>query len=389
MRKNIKICKRCILDETVPNIQFNKNGTCNYCELHDILDKAFPNNDNGKKLLEAMFFKIKENGKNNKYDCVVGISGGVDSTYLIHLAKEHGLRPLAVHIDNGWNSEISISNIKNTVEKLDVDLYTSVIDWKEMKDILRSFLKASYPWADGPTDMALVSLLYKVAKEKGIKKILVGNNFRTEGKQPTEWTYVDNRIVRNIHKTHGEITTLKSYPHFSIFDLVKYEIFAGIKMIKPLYFIDYDKEKTKKFITKEYGWKDYGGHHHESIFTRFIIGYWLPKKFDIDKRKITFSAQIRSGLRKRSQALNELGTLPYPKKQMDLDKKYIIKKLGFSDKEFREILESPNKSFRSFPSYYNLYRHFGKLKGFIFNIFEMKPMMAYDLPKYENMNNRT
>lgn len=382
MNKELKICKRCVLDETVPGIEFNENGECNYCELHDNLSEAFPNDERGQKALEKMFEKIKKDGKGNEFDCVVGISGGVDSTYLIHLAKSCGLRPLAVHVDNGWNSEISVSNIKNSIEKLSVDLYTYVIDWNEMKDILRSLMYASYPWADGPTDVALVSALYRIASKNNIKNILVGNNFRTEGRQPIEWTHVDARIIRFIQKKFGKIKKLKSYPSLSNVDLFKYEVLSGIKMLKPLYYLDYDKKKAKEFVTKEYGWKDYGGHHHESIFTRYIIGYWLPQKFGIDKRKITFSAQIRSGLRNREDALRELQELPYDRKQIELDEEYVIKKLGFPKEEYKSILELENKSFRDYPSYYGFYEQVNKyLKG-IYKIFGMKPMMAFGLPSY-------
>lgn len=383
MKKVYKICKRCVLDDSVPDIEFNEEGECNYCELHDKLSEAFPNGERGKMILDEMFEEIKIDGEGKEYDCVVGISGGVDSTYLIHLAKSYGLRPLAVHVDNGWNSEISVSNIKNSIEKLSVDLYTYVIDWNEMKDILKSFMRASYPWADGPTDVALISALYKVAKENGVKNILVGNNFRTEGRQPSEWTHVDGRIIKHIQKKYGTIKKLKSYPNLSNLDLFNYEILSGIKMVKPLYYLDYDKEKTKKFISKEYGWEDYGGHHHESIFTRYIIGSWLPEKFGIDKRKITFSAQVRSGLRDRDQALEELKEFAYDKKKIELDKKYIIEKLGFSKDEYEEILKSKNSSFKDFPSYYGLYENIGKYLKFVYKVFRMKPMMAFDLPTYK------
>lgn len=383
MKREQKVCKRCVLDRSVPDIEFDAKGECNYCELHNMLCEAFPNDERGQATLEEMFKKIKLAGDGKEYDCVIGISGGVDSTYLIHLAKSYGLRPLAVHVDNGWDSEISVNNIKNSIEKLSVDLYTYVIDWREMKDILKSFIKASYIWADAPTDVALVAALYKVAAENKIKHILVGNNFRTEGRQPTEWTHVDFKVINYIHKKFGTIKKLESYPNLSNIDLFKYEFLLGIKMVKPLYFIDYDKEKAKKLVTEKYGWKDYGGHHHESIFTRFIIGYWLPVKFNADKRKITFSAQVRSGLRTREQALKELKELPYSQKQMDLDMEYVIKKLGFTKEEFENIMKSENKTFRDFPSSFELYERIGKSLKFIFDIFGTRPMMAFKLPSYK------
>lgn len=387
MNKQIRICKRCVLDESIPDIEFNEKGICNYCELHDKLTKAFPNDERGKRILEEMFANMRSAGKGKEYDCLVGISGGVDSTYLIHLAKSYGLRPLAVHVDNGWNSEISVSNIRNSIEKLNVDLYTYVIDWREMKDILKAFMKASYSWADGPTDVALVSALYRVAKEKGIKSILVGNDFHTEGRQPTEWTYIDGRIINYIHKKYGLIKSYHSFPNMTIFNLLNFEFFSKIKMVKPLYFLKYDKAEAKKFAAKEYGWKDYGGHHHESIFTRFIVGYWLPIKCGIDKRKITFSAQIRSGLKQRSLALNELKELPYSQKQMNLDKEYIIKKLGFSEEEFEELMKSKNRTYKDFPSYNALYKNIGKYMKFVYKVFKMRPMMAFNLPSYKTKNN--
>jgi N-acetyl sugar amidotransferase len=379
----MRICKRCVLDGKVPEIEFNSDGECNYCELHDRLSEAFPNDVRGKEILEEMFTRFKKQGEGKEYDCVVGVSGGVDSTYLIHLAKSYGLRPLAVHVDNGWNSEISVSNIKNSIEKLNVDLITYVIDWNEMKDVLKSFVKASYAWADGPTDIALVSALYRIAKENGVKNILVGNNFRTEGRQPTEWTHIDARVINHIHKRFGSIKKLKSFPNLSILDLFMYEFLYSIKMVKPLYFLDYDKGKAKELVTKDYGWKDYGGHHHESIFTRFIIGYWLPQKFGIDKRKITFSAQIRTGLRDREQALEELKELPYDENKMNQDKEYVIKKLGFSEEEFKTILKLPNTTYKDYPSYNSFFNFIGKYLKFIYKIFGVKPMMAFDLPSYE------
>ncbi len=380
----MKICKRCILDEQVPQIEFNKKGICNYCELHDNLSKAFPNDiEKGKPILEAMFNNFKKKQKGNKYDCIIGVSGGVDSIYLLHIAKSYGLNPLAVHIDNGWDTEISKNNIKNILEKLSVDLYTYSIDWEDMKDVLKSFLKASYPWADGPTDIALLSALYKVAKQHNVRNILVGNNFRTEGKQPTEWTHIDSRIVKHICKKFGKKKSLKSFPNLSIYDMFKYEFIYKIKINKPLYYLDYDKEKAKKIITEKYNWQDYGGHHHESILTRFIIGFWLPQKFGIDKRKITFSAQVRSGYRNRNQALQEIKDLPYDKKKMQEDKINITKRLGFSKEEFEDILNSSNKSFRDFPSNYKFYQFITKHTKFVYKMFGTKPMIAFELPSYK------
>jgi len=376
MKKNVKICKKCIMDSSTPDFYLDKNGICNYCKLRDQLEIAFPNNKQGQKELSNLFKKIRLDGKNKKYDCIIGVSGGTDSTYLLHLAKKQHLKPLAVHLDNGWNSEISTNNLKRTLDKLKIDLDTHVVYWPEMKDILLSFLKASLPWADGPTDIAIVSNLYKQALKHKIKYILVGNNFRTEGKQPDAWTHIDGRQLLYIQKHFGT-KKLKTFPNLTASNLIYYGI-KKIKMIKPLYYIPYNKNEVKKFITKEYGWQDYGEHHHESIFTRFIIGCWLPQKFNIDKRKVTYSALIRSGEMKRYDALKKIKELPYDKKRIEEDKQYIIKKLGINEKEFIKIWNKPNKKFTDFPSYYPFYKKFQKIIDFfLFKILPNKPLMSF------------
>ncbi|HRZ19212.1 MAG TPA: N-acetyl sugar amidotransferase [Candidatus Dojkabacteria bacterium] len=381
----MQICKKCVLDANIPEIEFSQEGVCNYCELHDNLSNAFPNDETGKASITKIFEDIKKKGRRQKYDCLVGISGGVDSVYLLGLVKSHGLNPLAVHIDNGWNSKISDKNIVNIIKILKVDSVKYVIDKSEMNDVLRSFMSASYAWADGPTDIALLSVLYKTAKDYGIKRILVGNNFRTEGRQPTEWTHIDGKILDFIHKKYGSIKELKSFKNLSLWDLFKYEFLYGIKIIKPLYYIDYDKAKAKKEIEKKYNWKDYGGHHHESVFTRFIIGCWLPKKCNIDKRKITFSAQVRSGFRDRKGALEELKELPYSEKLMEEDKQEIIRRLDFTEEEFENIMEKPYTTYKDFPSYNGIYTLVDRYMKFVYNLFGIKPMMAFKLPKYSSV----
>lgn len=382
MKKDIKkICSRCILDETVPDIEFDSKGECNYCKLHDKISEEFPTGKKGEKILEKIVLEIKKEGRNRNFDCIVGVSGGSDSTFLIDLAKSYGLRPLAVHLDNGWNSRISVSNIKKSLEKLNVDLITYVIDWPEIKDILLSFLKASLPWADGPTDIAILSTLYKTAAKENVRYILVGNNFRTEGRQPEPWTHVDGKMISYVTEKFAH-RKLKSFPNLTMTNLVYYGIVKGIKMIRPLCYLDYDKEKAKKDLIKKYDWEDYGGHHHESIFTRFIIGYWLTKKFGIDKRKITYSALIRTGQMKRGEGLKKIAEPPYAPKKMQEDKEYVAKKLGITLKEFEEIFKRPNKTFMDYPSYYPIYQKYGKVVKMIFKyILPWKPLMFFELEK--------
>ncbi len=367
------------MDSSVPDIEFDAGGVCNYCDLHATLDSAFPNDARGARTFDQLVDEIKAKGRNRKYDCVVGVSGGTDSTFLIHLAKERGLRPLAVHLDNGWDSEISVSNIKNALELLDVDLYTHVVEWEEMKDILVSFLKASVPWVDGPTDIAILACLYKTAARYGAKYIWVGNNFRTEGRQPNDWTHCDGRMIRSIHRTFGRLK-LHTFPNLYLSDLLYYGFVRGIKMIRPFYHIQYNKTEAKQLISQRYGWRDYGGHHHESLYTKFAICYWLTRKFGIDKRKVTYSALIRSGEMPRATALARLSEPPYDPKQMEEDKRYVLKKLELSEEDFEVLMARANKQFSDYPSYYPIYQRMRGLTKLVFRtILPWRPMMFYEL----------
>jgi len=203
MLNNHRICSRCILGTTVPDIRFDEKGVCNYCKIHDKFEEKYPLNENGKEKLRELINKIKLKGKNKKYDCVVGISGGTDSTYCLYLIKKMGLRPLAVHLDNGWDSQIAVDNMKKAVEKLGVDLKTIKVDWEEFRDLQISFLKASVPDAEIPTDIAIYSILYRVAAELGVHFVLNGHSFRTEGTAPISWTYMDGKYLESVHKRFG------------------------------------------------------------------------------------------------------------------------------------------------------------------------------------------
>jgi len=348
-----KICSTCIMDDTVPGITFDASGECNYCKIHWALDKEYPKNEIGKQKFNTIIKKIKKAGTGKKYDCIIGVSGGTDSCYLLHLANQHGLKPLAVNLDNGWNSEIAVNNIKKCTAKLNIDLRTYVVDWEEMKDIQIAFLKASLPWADCPTDIAITSSLYKIAAEENIKYILVGADFRTEGKQPSEWTYGDGKLIRFIHKKFGHLR-MKTFPNLEIFDLIYYGFLKGIKNLRPLYYLNYNKDTARTLLERLYDWQYYGGHHLESIYTHFILTYWLPVKFEIDKRKVTFSAQIRSGHRNREEALKELQQAGRDFKNDQEMIGYVIKKLGLTPKEFTMIMMTPNRAISEYPSYYPL-----------------------------------
>ena len=381
MTENLKICNRCVMDSSVPDISFDSSGICNYCKQFDIISADAPNDERGEAFLRKLLADIKKSNIRSNYDVVVGVSGGVDSTYLVHYAVQKGLRVLAVNFDNGWHSEIAVSNIKNCLTKLNVDLVTLVVDYDEMKDLLLSYMKAGIPWADIPTDLALLSTLYTVAAKNNVKTIFVGNSFRTEGKQPTDWTHGDTRQLRYIQRSFGT-QKIKTFPMLSPFRLLYYGAIKGIKMVRPFNYMNYDKSSTQTMLEKEYGWKDYGGHHHESAFTKFAITNWLPIKFGIDKRMVTYSAQVRSGLLQRDNALELLSKPPYDPIQMEEDKNYVIKKLGISLEEFIEIWNSPNRSINDYPSYLPMFNRFQKPAIFLLRyILPFKPMMGYHLNK--------
>lgn len=350
-----KICSRCILDTTVPDIHFDKDGVCNYCKIHDELEKAHPLTEEGERYFQSLINKIKQDGKGKEYDCVVGVSGGRDSTYTLYVAVEMGLRPLAVHFDNGWNSDLAVSNIKNVTDKLGVDLYTHVADWEEFKDLQISFLKASVSDAEVPTDYAILSVLYKVAHENGINYIFNGHSFRTEGVAPIGWTYMDGRYIRTIQRQFGTLP-LTSFPIMSLTDLLYYTFVKRIQVINVPEYIEYEHEKVGRILESQVGWKYYGGHHHESLYTVFFQSYYLPQKFDIDKRKLEYSALIRSGQMTRKSALEEIKT-PYPYDKEIVD--YTISKLGLSKEEFNEIMAAKPRSFKDYPSYYPIIKSCG------------------------------
>lgn len=370
-----KICTRGVWDSTIPGIEFDDNGVSNYAKMFDKLCEIYPQGKTGQKEWTDIVDKIKKDGKNKKYDCIIGVSGGTDSSYLLHIAKrEYGLRPLAVNLDNGWSSDIAVNNIKIVTKALDIDLETYVINYEEVKSVLRSYIKASLPWIDSPTDIAIKSSLYKIAAREGIKYTLNGGDFRSEGKQPTEWTYSDAKQMIYLLKKFENKKRLHSFPYYRLVDLVYFGFIRGIKTYRPFYYIDYKKKAAQDFLEKEYGWVYYGGHHHENIFTKFAIAYWLPQKFNIDKRKITLSAQILSGEIEREKALELLKHPPYPLEDIQKDKTYVLKKLGITSEDFTKYLNSPNKYFSDYPSYFDLYQKYSKYGNKIFgHILPFKP----------------
>lgn len=347
MVDNRVMCTRCVCDSSMPGIKFDDKGICNFCKIHDLLEDKYPLGDLGQQRLDQLLKKIKSKGEDNKYDCVVGVSGGTDSTYCLYMAKKLGLRPLAVHFDNHWNSDIAIKNMKNAVKHLEVDLKTITCDWNEFKDLQISFLKASVPDAEMPTDIGIISSLYRAAKEEGIKYILNGHSFRAEGVMPLMWSYGDGRYLKSVINQFGG-ARLDGFPNLTISNLLYYSFIKGIRVVPFLSFIDYSKEESKRLLEQELDWTYYGGHHFESTYTYFI-SYIRYKKFNINSRLVEYSALVRSGEVTRNEAL-EIVKEHFPVQKDVID--YCVARLGLDNAEFEEIMTSEIKSFLDYPTYY-------------------------------------
>ena len=354
----IVYCKRCVMSTASDFfIEFDDNGVCNHCLLYNNRAQLYISSSDSEKevILSNLINDIKQKGKSKKYDCIIGVSGGVDSTYVAYLVKNWGLRPLAVHCDNGWNSELAVSNINNVLKKLNIDLYTHVINWEEFKDLQLSYLKASVIDLEAISDHAITATLYNVANKKGIKYILSGENLVTEGYLPSSWVHLKNDLIniRGIHKKFGS-KKLRSYPTLGYFKKWYLTKFYKIECIQILNYITYNKSEAQDILIKKLDWRDYGGKHYESIITRFYQSYILPNKFGIDKRVSHFSTLICSGQMTREEAMQELSKLPYNNDLMLQDKKYVIKKLGLTDEKFDELMSLPIKSHADYPSVVNI-----------------------------------
>ena len=345
------------MDTSDPDITFKTDGTCNHCEKYFNKKQDFINRSTQNDRLDFIINKIKEKGKNKKYDCLIGVSGGVDSTYVAYLVKELGLRPLAIHLDNGWNSELAVKNIENTLKVLDIDLFTYVIDWEEFKDLQLSFLKASIPGMEIPTDHAITAVLYRTALKYNIKYIINGSNLSSELIMAPSWSEAigqrDWKLIKNIQNQFGN-KKLKSFPHFSMFDFFYFFGIRKLKVINILDYINYSKDDAIKLLQEKLGWKYYGGKHYESIYTRFTQGYIQPKKFKFDKRRAHFSNLICRGDISREEVLQILETSPYVSQEMLRDDTVFFKnKLSLSDSDFARILEQKTFSYKDYKGYFN------------------------------------
>lgn len=368
--KPYQICTKTVMDTiSDPNISFDQHGVSNYYyDYHQKAETKLLDKTEAEKELLRIVDQIKEQGKGKRYDCITGLSGGVDSSYLVYLAKELGLRPLIVHFDNGWNSEISVKNIENIINKTGFDLYTLVVDWEEFRDIQLAYFKANVIDIEAITDHAISATLYKLARKEKVKFILSGNNHVTEAILPSSWVFnkSDSKNIRSIHKTFGTVP-LKTFPFASVKARKMFSDAYGIKVIEMLNYIPYNKKEVKKTISEKLGWKDYGGKHYESVFTRFYQGYILPNKFGIDKRKAHLSTLICSAQISRESALLELKEPVYDDKQLIIDKEFVLKKLSFSETEFETYIKTPGIP----------HTQYGYEKGF-FNTYPfLKPMKKF------------
>lgn len=349
-----RICTRCIMDTSDPEITFNEQGVCNHCLRYDEeLPKRVFKGEVAAIQLKNLVDNIKTQGKGNEYDCIIGVSGGVDSTYVAYLLKQLGLKPLAIHFDNGWNSELAVSNIEKTLDKLGIDLYTYVIDWEEFKKLQLSFLKSSTPDGEIPTDHTVNAFLFKEASKRGIKYIINGMNFSTESKSVPSWAYghSDWKYIRSVHKKFSKMR-LKNYPYYTFFDLFNWMVLKQIKVVSILNYMEYKKEDVMRILKDELDWVYYGGKHYESVYTRFFQGYILPMKFGIDKRRGHISDLINSGQRTREDALVEFELPFYEDALFKQDFHFVLKKFELTEMQFDEIMSAPRKNFKDYPNNY-------------------------------------
>lgn len=369
----IKTCTRCIYDETIKGIRFDENGVCSYCKMIDDLTVQYKTGtQEGKDELAKIIAQIKKDGEGKPYDCIVGVSGGTDSSYMVVKAIEWGLRPLAAHYDNTWNSAIATENIRKVLQKLNVDLYTHVINNKEADDIIRAFFKASVPDLDSATDIALAETLYRAADKYKVKYVLEGHSFITEGVSPLGALYMDGGYIKNVHKEFGK-RKMDSYPNMDFMSFMKWILVKRIKKVRPLWYIDYNKEEARAMLEKEYNWKYYGGHHLENRITAFHHSYYCPIKFKIDNRNNALAAAVRTGYKTREEALKEFSEPPYIEPEL---LNYFKKRMEMSNEEFDTIMELPKKTYKDYKTYKKIFERLRPL-FFILAKANLVPMSFY------------
>jgi N-acetyl sugar amidotransferase len=354
-----QICTKTIFDTTDSNIIFDKNGVSDYFHnFKNIIEPNWHTDERGHKKLLEIAKKIKKEGEGKDFDCIIGLSGGLDSSYVAYISQEvMGLKPLLYHVDAGWNTDKAVGNIEKIVNGLGLDLYTDVINWEEMKDLQLSFLKSQIPDQDLPQDYAFFSSLYKFAKKNKIKYVLTGGNFSTECcREPEEWGAfpgIDKILVKDIHKKFGK-KPLKTYP---LIDILVYKIYyqyiLGMKIFKPLNLVPFIKKDAEILLKEKFGWESFPHKHHESRFTRFFEDFWLPRKFGFDRRKAHFSSLILTGQMTREEALNRISKPELSEIFLKQEFKYVAEKLDITVNQLQEIFDGENKTFRNYNSKIN------------------------------------
>ena len=343
-----KVCTRCIYDESISSIIYDKEGVCNYCRMIENLATTYKTGtDEGEARLMKIIEEIRRKGKGKKYDCVIGVSGGTDSSYLVVKALDWGLRPLAVHYDNTWNTAIATENIRKVLGKLNVDLYTHVIDNKEADDIVRAFFKASVPDLDCATDIALAETLYRAAGKFGIKYILEGHSFIAEGISALGTLYMDGKYIKSVHRMYGSLP-MRTYPNMTFTSFMKWTVLKRIRKIRPLWYIAYSKQEARSYLEKEFDWKYYGGHHLENRITAIHHSFYNPVKFGIDNRNNSLSAAVRAGEITHADALETYAQPPYIEPEL---LEYFMKRMALTSEEFDRIMQLSPKSFHDYPTY--------------------------------------
>jgi len=375
----LKICSRCIYDERVPSIHFDDEGVCNYChQVQELVEQYGTGQPKGEAQFAAILNDIKRAGRNKKYDCIVGVSGGTDSSYLVYLAKEWGLRPLAVHYDNTWNSAIATMNIHRVLSGLNVDLYTHVVANKEADDIFRAFFLSGVAEIEAATDLGYAYLLRKVAAKYSIKYILEGHSFVEEGITPLGRNYFDGRYIHAIHQRYGR-RSIDTYPLMTFSRFLKSAILNQVKFIRPLWYLKYSKEDAKVFLVDRFGWRYYGGHHLENRMTAFYHSVYLPQKFGSDMRNNTLAASVRNGTLARAEAWARYNTQPLIEDELV---SYFKKRLEVSDELYEQIMRAPSKNWTDYPTYK---KRFERLRPLFYmlaktNLVPMSFYLKYCLP---------
>lgn len=355
-----QVCTNCVMDTTDSQITFDEKGVCDHCNtFYKDIEPFWHTDERGEKELWRIIDKIKKEGEGKDFDCLMGMSGGIDSSYLLYVMKEKfGLRPLVFHVDAGWNTQLAVNNIERLVDGLGLDLYTEVINWEEIKDLQLAFFKSGVSQIDTPQDHAFFATMYKFASKHKIKYILTGGNYSTECvRNPLEWMYYqsDSIQLKDIYKKHGT-GKLRDYPVSNIlWHKIYLPYIKGIKLIRPLDFVPYNKNEAMQLLVDKFGYQEYPQKHFESRFTRFYESYWLPEKFGFDTRKVQYSSLILTDQMSREEALERLSKPGYDPETIGQDFEYIATKLGITVEELRSYFNAPNKTYKDYKSQDNIY----------------------------------